>query len=175
MKNKIRKELKEKRRKLSSEYVKQKSDILYKKIVRSEIYQKSKIIMSYCSIQNEVDTLKINKKILNDGKKLIIPYIERKKDIIIPVEIKNMEELVLGKYGILESKNLQNRIKKEKIDLILVPAIAYDKLGNRIGFGGGYYDKFMGNYNGIKIGLAYSFQIIEKIETEKHDIKLDKV
>ncbi len=175
MKNKLRKELKEKRKKLSPEYINQKSELIYKKIIESEIYQKSNIIMSYCSIQNEVDTLKINKKILEDGKRLIVPYIDREKDIIIPVEIKKEEELIIGKYNIMEPKNKEKKISKEKIELILVPAVGYDKVGNRIGFGGGYYDKFMSDYKGIKIGLAYSFQIIDEIKSEHHDIKLDEI
>ncbi len=63
----------------------------------------------------------------------------------------------------------------EQMDLVILPAIAFDVCGNRLGRGGGYYDKFLRNVGIPKLGLAYSFQILDKVPVEKHDIKVDYI
>ncbi|KAB8128435.1 5-formyltetrahydrofolate cyclo-ligase [Gracilibacillus oryzae] len=68
-----------------------------------------------------------------------------------------------------------SKLKKEKIDLMIVPGLAFDLEGNRIGYGGGYYDRYLENYDGIKFAIAADFQIIEKIKKESHDIGLDYI
>ncbi|MGM0507817.1 MAG: 5-formyltetrahydrofolate cyclo-ligase [Fusobacteriota bacterium] len=176
MKENLRSILKQKRENLSEKYIKQKSEKIYRKIINYKGYAKSQVIMSYCDIKNEVKTDRINNKILQDGKRLVLPYIDRKKDIIIPIEIKDINNLNIGKYNILEPKhNKENVIDPSELDLVLVPAVGYDKYGNRIGFGGGYYDKFLCGVDAKKVGLAYDFQVVEKIKSEEHDIKIDKV
>lgn len=195
MKNSLRKEMKAKREGLHKEYVERKSYEISQNFLNSRFYKESSVIMSYVSIKNEVLTEYINKKIISDGKKLILPYIND-KDEIEPIFIKNLEELISGKYGIPEPSDKGEIVKSSKIDLIIVPAVVYDKFGNRIGFGKGYYDKFLKKFkrnlvvNKINncfeekscevekpyfVGFAYDFQVVEEIESEEHDIGMDYI
>ncbi len=173
-KSEIRKFIIEKRKKLSKKEIYEKSSIVGEEFLKSEYYKNSRVIMSYVSIKNEVDTGYINGKILIDGKKLILPKTDMETNNIIPLEIKNINELIEGRYGILEPEdNEKNIIDLENIDIVIVPAVAFDKEGYRIGFGKGYYDRFLKEYEGIKIGIAYDFQIIDRVPIESHDMKVD--
>ena len=97
-------------------------------------------------------------------------------------EILDLEkETTKGSFGILEPINEvvedKRLIKPEEIDLVIVPGVAFDKNMNRIGFGGGFYDRYLSLLKSSckKVGLAYQFQIVEKIETEEHDMKVDMI
>ena len=79
-----------------------------------------------------------------------------------------MENLKEKKFGVMEP-DFGEEIKYNEIDLVIVPGVAFDINGNRIGFGKGYYDRFLRGYNGKTIVLAYDFQVLESIETEEHD------
>jgi len=89
-------------------------------------------------------------------------------------EIKSFDELKKGTFGILEPP--QDRFRKVRIsefDLVIVPGIAFDLTGHRIGFGGGFYDSFLGSITATKIALAYEFQIVDEIPTRAEDVKID--
>ena len=95
-------------------------------------------------------------------------------DTIIPCTVNSLNELrKKGKYSIMEPD-----IRKEyfgNIDLVIVPGVAFDKAGNRIGFGKGYYDRFFSEQNSKKVSLIFGFQLLEKIISEKHDEKVEKI
>lgn len=88
------------------------------------------------------------------------------------VALKNLQK---GRFGILEPKNKIRLKSFSKIAAVIVPGIAFDKKGNRLGFGKGYFDKFLKKIksDALKIGLAFSFQVLKKIPTTKNDIKMD--
>ncbi len=184
-KNEIRKEILNIRNNLSSELAEQKSRIIIDKIKDTEEYKNSKSIMVYMDFKNEVNTKAFINEALSEGKKIIIPYTDVEKVLIIPVEINSLDDLVLCKFGYLEPKKeaLNNPYDIEKIELIIVPGVAFDKRKNRIGFGKGYYDKFLRNRNALTkeitlakaFALAYEFQVFEEIPAEEHDIKMDKI
>lgn len=170
MKRIIRVEKRKLRENLSEEEIRYKSKKITQSFLNSIIYKESKVIMSYMNIKNEVETKDINKKILKDEKILLIPVIEKEE-----IVVHNLEKLDLcktGEYNILEP--LENREWKDHIDLIIVPGVAFDKKGNRIGFGKGYYDRFLIKHiKAIKIAILYDFQLCSSIVEEKHDIKMD--
>jgi 5-formyltetrahydrofolate cyclo-ligase len=118
-------------------------------------YKKAKSIFIYLSMKKEVPTRYFIKKAIEDNKKIYIPKINSNKTMT-PVEFFNGETLYTP-------------------DLTIVPCLAVDKNGNRLGYGGGYYDKFLENYKGEIILLCYKELIFRKIYTEKHDVKIKNI
>jgi len=85
-----------------------------------------------------------------------------------------MDDMKKGAYGILEPKTVR-KADENNIDVILVPGLAFDRNGGRMGFGKGYYDRLLESSKAVKIGLCYDFQILEKIPTESHDVPMNFV
>ena len=130
-------------------------------------------IGTYISFRDELDTKKLNQYLLERELNLALPAIDfQTKEINFFMYNKNTE-LIENKFSILEPKN-KNKVIFPKI--ILIPLLGYSKSGFRLGYGGGYYDKYLSK-NGIgdvkKIGIAFSFQEVEEIPVEDHDERLD--
>ncbi len=130
-------------------------------------------IGTYISFRDELDTKKLNQYLLERELNLALPAIDfQTKEINFFMYHENTE-LIENKFTILEPKN------KDKVifpKIILIPLLGYSKSGFRLGYGGGYYDKYLSK-NGIgevkKIGIAFSFQEVEEIPVEDHDERLD--
>ncbi|PIU82979.1 MAG: 5-formyltetrahydrofolate cyclo-ligase [Elusimicrobia bacterium CG06_land_8_20_14_3_00_38_11] len=173
-KNKIRKKIIEIRKGLDSKTVDSNSRKILKKLFRMEEFRRAKKVMFYSSFGNEVSTEKMIEKSLKLKKQVFLPKILKGK--IVPVQIENLKELVLGKFGILEPKvTMECRLRPADFDVIIVPGVAFDKNCNRIGFGKGYFDRFLKTQKAKKIGLAHSFQIVKKIPAGKFDVPMDLV
>ena len=128
--------------------------------------------MFFVSFNSEVDTHDMIRNALKN-KTIIIPKVAHHE--IEPSFIIDFDNLIPGKFGILEPIETM-KIAYKNIDLILVPGIAFDKEGHRIGYGFGYYDKFLKKVpKAIKIGLAFDFQIVDKIPREMHDVPVDLI
>lgn len=176
-KNKIRSLVKEKRNSLDERLKKTMDNIIFEKIISSEFYKSSKCIFVYVSFEGEVDTHRFIKYALNDNKRICVPKVKSKEEGIVAVEINSFHELKEGAYNILEPENFNKKIDERDIDLILMPGVAFDKNGGRIGYGGSFYDRFLKNpdIKALKIALAYDFQIFDKVPMEEHDIKVDGI
>ena len=184
-KTEVRKEILNIRNNLDFKEAAKKSEIIIEKLKNTDEYKNSTSIMVYMDFKNEVNTKVFIKDALSEGKNIIIPYTDMQKIQIIPVQINGLDDLVLCKFGYLEPKKdmINTPYSTEKIDLIIVPGVVFDKNKNRIGFGKGYYDKFLTNRkNSAKalkeaaaIALAYEFQVLEEIAAEEHDMKMDKI
>ena len=130
-------------------------------------------IGTYISFRDELDTKKLNQYLLQRELNLALPVIDFKTKEINFFIYQKDTELIENKFSILEPKN------KDKVifpKIILIPLLGYSKSGFRLGYGGGYYDKYLSK-NGIgdvkKIGIAFSFQEVEEIPVEDHDERLD--
>lgn len=176
IKETLRKKIKEKRENLSQEEKKNLSFIIREKFLSLCEIEKAQIIMSYMDFKNEVETRKINEILLQKGKKVLVPRVSDDKEKIIPVEITG--EYKKGKYGIDESIG-KDYLGKD-IDIVIVPGIVFNKNCERIGFGKGYYDKFISEIEKtekkiLKISLAYDFQIDNTFKKEEHDKSVDMI
>ncbi len=173
-KKELRRKVRQEREALTREYVKEYSHQVSELLLKSNEYIESHVVMSYMSIKNEVDTTDINARVLEDGKTLLIPRIND-RDEVESVELELGIQLVDdNKYSIPEV--LEGVVyPKEGIDLVVVPGVAFDKSGNRIGFGKGYYDRFLKGCSAKRVAVVYPFQIVECIEAEGHDEKVDKI
>lgn len=144
-------------------------------------YQSADEVYVYASVNGEAYTSEIINIALSDGKRVALPVsVPRSSDMTF-YYIKSTEDLSDGYMGIPEPAAVAERsdaaipTEAEKA-LIIMPGVAFDKDRNRLGYGGGYYDKYLASYGNFfisKIALAYDFQIVGKIKAEEHDIKPD--
>ena len=174
-KNMVRKEVLHTRNNMSNELRKLKDKLIYDLFINSDLYKKAKDIFIYVSFGSEVNTHEIIKKAIIDKKNIYVPKIDMKKKEMIAVKIHSITELSVNNYGILEPINVDKDKIANDFDIIVMPGVAFDKNGNRIGYGGGYYDKYLEKniFKAKKVALAYEEQILERIESDFHDIKVD--
>lgn len=173
MKENLRKEIKEKRRKHSKEDNRKKSKEIKERLFELKEFREAETVLFYISYNGEVFT---HDMILESfyKKNIIVPVSNPGDCTLTLSHLKSWEELGVGSYGILEPRVEKIRkMKVEAIDLILVPGVAFDKKGNRLGHGKGYYDRLLEKTNATKIGLAFEFQIVDKIPTDENDKPVD--
>ena len=174
-KDEIRKQILEKRSNLSLEEVDKKSELIIENL--TPYLKNAQNIMIFTDMKNEVRITKLIK--LYPEKNFFISKIVNSKNREMKINKYNENELALHKFGYYESSS--DDFYDEKIlDIVIVPALAFDSSKNRIGFGGGYYDTFLNkvrekNKNTLFIGVCYDFQMIEEVPIEGHDITLDLV
>ena len=173
MKNKLKESILGKRNSLSQEEILEKSNKIKNSMHQLEQYKKSRSIMYFVSFRSEVYTHVMIKDALKN-KTVIIPKVLQHE--IVPSVIIDFDNLVpSASVGILEPMDVM-RIAYKNIDLVLVPGIVFDHEGHRIGYGFGYYDKFLAKIpKAIKIGLAFEFQVVDKIPNEIHDVPVDLI
>lgn len=152
-------------------------DIIFNKIINGNYYKASRCIFIFVSYNGEVDTHRIIKYALKDKKIVCVPKVISKKEGMISVKIDKFEDLKPGTYGILEPTDTSSTINACNIDTAFVPGAAFSKSCGRVGYGGGFYDRFLKNTNEWckKIALAYDFQIFDKVPMEKYDVWMDGI
>ena len=169
----LRKKLLSMRKQLSEEFVCNASNSIYHHILNTKILNFNNIL-AYSDFQNEVVTDDIINYLLSKKRAVYLPKCNIEDKTFRTVKIFGNDSFEHNIYGILEPQNDSDTFDKQIIDCAIVPGIAFDTEGNRIGFGCGYYDKFlMNNSNVYKIGLCYEFQIVKKIENDVYDIPMD--
>lgn len=135
--------------------------------------------MLYWSAHNEVETHELVRHALSGGKKVFLPSCDAKQGQIHPCPVHEVPgDLRAGAFGICEPCERERRLQDlSELDLCLVPGIAFDPRGNRIGRGFGYYDRFLRKLSmkTVKIGVAYAFQIVDNISPTDGDTRVDMV
>ncbi|MEO0258526.1 MAG: 5-formyltetrahydrofolate cyclo-ligase [candidate division WOR-3 bacterium] len=162
---------KEKRRLVEDK--KLKSHLIFHNLENLDVWKNAKIINTYISLEDEVDTKFIIYHALVNGKRVFSPIIF--KDELKFGEIYSFNDLEYGPLGILQPKEV-SEIDYDLFDLIIVPGIAFDQRGYRIGYGKGYYDKFLEKVKrGVKIGVIFDELLMDSFpfEIEKHDQKVE--
>lgn len=135
-----------------------------------------KNILVYSDFKNEVKTSDIIKYLLVNDRGVFLPKCDITTETFNAVQISDINCITQkNKYGIKEPQyNFSFKQSDAEIECVIIPGIAFDTDGNSIGFGCGYYDKFLkNNSNAFKIGLCYEFQIVDKIEKDRFDIPMD--
>lgn len=136
-------------------------------------YKNAKSVFAYVSYGDEVDTISVIERILADGKKVLVPLCHKESHHMSAVLIDALSDLKKGAYGIPEPDENGIVFEKDDIDLIIVPGLCFSEDGYRIGYGGGYYDRFLEGFNGLSVGFAFSECIVKSVPTEKTDKKVD--
>jgi 5-formyltetrahydrofolate cyclo-ligase len=136
----------------------------------------AKTIIFYASIRNEVITDHMIGDALSMGKKVALPKVVKDQRRLVISYIDDLDALMPGAYGIREPRDIRP-VPLNSVDLVVVPGVAFDMKGYRLGHGGGYYDIFLSEMGEgvIKIGLAFEFQLVGKLPIEEHDIKVDTI
>ncbi len=166
----LRNKYKEIRKSISNK--EEQDDVIFDKVINLEEYKQSKLILIYVSLKDEVDTIKLIKYGLEIGKGIAVPKCEG--DDIAFYYINSLEDLEEGNFGILEPKT-NEAVNDFENSICIIPGVVFDKQNNRIGYGRGFYDRFLENYQGVKIGLTYKECVCDKIDVDENDVKMDKV
>lgn len=149
---------------------------ILERLVNSDVFKNSKNIFIYVSYSSEVNTKEIINIALKLNKNIYVPKVIKSERKMNAVQINDIKNLKSGVWGILEPESDEGLKELDIIDLIIMPGVVFDEIGNRIGYGGGYYDKFLSNIkaNGYKVAIAYKEQLADLINVvEEHDIKYD--
>jgi len=154
------------------------SSIIFSKIKKLEEYRNAKTVMFYLSYGSEVITDIMINEVLTDGKEVAVPIIKNPGDgVMNAIKISKLEDCYESVYGIRQPEfNQDDIVSKRDIDLVFVPGIVFDSRGYRIGYGKGYYDKWLVDTEISKrIGLAYEVQLTDKLPTGQYDLPVGKL
>jgi len=178
-KKEVRNIMSKRRKSMSEQEVNRKSKTIIEKVMNTEEFKKSKNLMVFLSFDNEVYTFDLIDKAMDMGKKVVVPYTVKDTYEIIPTLLKNIEEdLEVSSYGYLKPKKDKiTAVQEEDIDLTIVPGLAFDKNMNRIGFGKGYYDRYLAKTrkDSKNMAIAYEYQVLEEIPYDDYDVKMDYI
>lgn len=171
-KTELRKQYKQKRRALTPEQVSSASEKIRERFLNSNEYKDCNNLLIYVSQDNEVDTIEIIKQALADDKVVAVPKVYG--DHMHFHQIHGLDDLKAGAYGILEPAGCEVFHPAEGI--LIVPGIVFDKSGHRIGYGGGYYDRYMKLHSELTaIAFAYDYQVLSEISCEAFDERPDQI
>ncbi len=161
------------RNSFSIEEIQRMSEIIQTRVMNMGEFTSAKTVAAYYPLESEVSTLKILSTVLCLKKHLALPRVED-ADSISFAEVNDIDkDLETGKYKIKEPKNRCSKINK--MDLVLVPGIAWDEHGYRLGYGKGYYDRYLASVKAGTVGLAYDFQVLENIPHENNDFRVNLI
>ena len=166
--------------KLSLEQITDEKRVEYTKQISTQLYnlnewKQSKVIGITISIPPEIPTLHIIEQAWREGKEVVIPKCNPENKTMQFKKITSFEQLESVYSGLLEPVENTLEVRSEKINLLVVPGLAFTREGYRLGFGGGYYDRFLSSYNGSTVSLAFECQLVDQLPTELHDIPVHLV
>lgn len=169
-KKRIRHEIGELKRQLLETQKQIDADAVFRKIELLSEFSDAKTVMVYWSLPDELPTQRFVEK-WKDLKIVLLPVVNG--DNLILKQYKNCAELKIGLLGIGEPDS--EKTYEGKVDLVIVPGVAFDRQKNRLGRGKGYYDRFLNKQSSYNIGVGFDFQLIDSVPVNPHDVKMEKV
>ena len=172
MKSELRKQVLHEMKAISQEQKPAIDQALTERLLHHPFYQEAKVIATYLSFPHEFQTQELIEQVLKDGKKVLIPktYPKGRMEFVVY----NPQQLVKTSFGLLEPQGELEVVEASQIDLIHVPGLAFTTAGCRIGYGGGYYDRYLEHFTGHTLSTIYPCQVQDFI-TENHDIPVQEV
>ena len=169
----LRKEIRQKKRAMSEEDIVQRSTQLGELFLASEAYRQAKTVYGYLPYNQEVRTVPMLERAMMDGKRVAVPKVYG--DTMRFIYLEDLSKVEKSPMGIPEPI-ADGPVADDKTALVLMPGVAFDKAGHRIGYGGGYYDKFLAaEPDHPTVALCYAFQMLAHLDTEEFDISVDTV
>ena len=172
MKAELRKKILQEMKTLSQEQKQAMDRALTERFLQHPFYQEAKVIATYLSFPHEFQTQGLIKRMLKDGKKVLIPktYPKGRMEFVVY----DPKQLAKTSFGLLEPQGDLEVVEPSQIDLIHVPGLAFTTEGYRIGYGGGYYDRYLEHFTGHTLSTVYPCQI-QEFNLENHDIPVQEV
>lgn len=177
-KKEIRAALLLKRKALSSEECLLQSREIARRFLGSSEFKAAQTIHFYLATPSEVQTEEMIREALRMKKRVVVPVVQPEKNSLTLSELIDFHpsQLQPGPYGISEPRpEYQRKVDPKEVDLWVVPGVAFDATGNRLGFGGGYYDRLLSRVKGKKIGVAFEFQVVDRLPIEQTDHPVDLI
>ena len=169
----LRKEIRERKRAMTEEEIVSRSEKLGELFTATEAYRNAKSVYGYLPYNQEVRTVPILQKALTDGKRVAVPKVYG--DTMRFLWLEDLTQVEKSEMGIPEPIADQP-VADDPTALVLMPGVAFTQKGERIGYGGGYYDRFLAaEPNHPTVALCYEFQMVEALPTEEFDIPVDTV
>lgn len=172
-KKEIRSEMRRIRSELSPEAAKRKDEAIYHRVISLDQYKRAKTVILYVSKELEVDTWRLMRRAFRDGKQVAVPRCVPNSRQMRMHLISSPEELTKGSFGILEPLESAPVLQNSKNALCIVPAFCNDYQGYRVGYGGGYYDRYLSSFQGFKVGINYSECVRPKLIGGRYDVPID--
>lgn len=174
LKQQLRNDIKSVRAKLAPQEVTELSTRVLSHLEKIPAFKAAKTVHSYVAWHKEVETYSLIDCLLQKGVKVVVPLVEPQRLTLRHIAIKSLSELGRGYLGIPEpSASCDNEVAIDEFDIVLVPGVAFDRAGNRLGYGGGYYDRFLMQVRKPKIGLAFDLQLVDRLPTRADDEPVD--
>ena len=172
-KKELRRAIREKKRAMTEDEIENRSAKLAQLLYASDAYRNAKTIYGYLPYNQEVRTVPMLEQALRDGKRVAVPKVFGDEMKFLYLE--DLTQVAKGYAGIPEPIADEPEAQ-DRTALVLMPGLAFDPQGHRIGYGGGFYDKFLAaEPNHPTLALCYDFQLLPELETEEHDILVDTV
>jgi len=172
IKNNLREESKNIRRCLPPQEKRKKDDLILQRLIANPQYKKCDILLTFVSTPIEVDTIKIINKAFEDKKQVFVPRCIPEQLEMEFCKINSINDLEKGTFSVLEPKNYCQQANSFPNSICIVPGLVFDMKGYRLGYGKGYYDRFLKNYYGFKIGICYSNCIKNRLPHGRYDKKI---
>jgi 5-formyltetrahydrofolate cyclo-ligase len=155
------------------------SRLVWDRIARLACYQHAHMVLGYMAFDHEVLTDGLIRQAMASGKRIVLPVVQADRQQLTLYAVEDLDrDIAPGYRGILEPRPRRARVvAPEALDLALVPGVAFDMAGGRLGFGVGFYDRLLGRLPGEvpKVGMAFDFQVIPRLPHQPHDVMLDAV
>ncbi len=170
-KKRLRALIRKNRRALQEAFFRRESEAFLPFLSALPEWKRARTVMAYAALQGEPDLSPVLREILCSGRRLVLPRCEGES--IIPRLVTGLSRLSPGAYGIPEPGEGCPAVRPEEIDLLLVPGLAFDREGFRLGQGGGYYDRFLPQARGFRLGVCHAFELLPAVPREAHDARMD--
>lgn len=176
-KQELRQQILIRRQGLPAEEIERASRLICQKIASLPPWKQAKTVMLYFPVRGEVDVRPLIERAWWENKTVAVPYTVPENKHLIPAVVHSFADLVPGAYGIPAPRQPFPTLSPESIDVVVVPGVAYDREGYRLGYGGGYYDRFLAVLRSTcyTVAPAYRWQVVEKIPRTEQDMPVDEI
>jgi 5-formyltetrahydrofolate cyclo-ligase len=152
------------------------SRLVEERLVSEKEYRHARAVATYVSKEDEVQTRGLIGRMLKEGKKVVVPLVDSPSKSLRFFETRGLDDLSPGRFGILEPRRRSAPVQLGDCDVVLVPLVAWDEEGHRIGYGKGFFDRALAaRGHTFSIGLALESQLVPKIPADRSDVRLDMI